>query len=130
MKNNPEARVEWNTYFKLKDDPRITKVGRFIRKTSIDELPQFINVLKGEMSWVGPRPIIKDEIHYYGKYINDYYAVLPGITGMWQANGRSDTGYDERVVLDTWYVRNWNIWIDIALIIKTIKAVLFGKGAY
>lgn len=82
------------------------------------------------MSWVGPRPIIKDEIHYYGKYINDYYAVLPGITEMWQANGRSDTGYDERVVLDTWYVRNWNIWIDIALIIKTIKAVLFGKGVY
>lgn len=130
LKSNPEARAEWNTYFKLKDDPRITKIGRFIRKTSIDELPQFINVLKGEMSWVGPRPIIKDEIHYYGKYINDYYAVLPGITGMWQANGRSDTGYDERVVLDTWYVRNWNIWIDIALIIKTIKAVLFGKGAY
>lgn len=130
LKSNPEARKEWNAYFKLKDDPRITKIGRFIRKTSIDELPQFINVLKGEMSWVGPRPIIKDEIHYYGKYINDYYAVLPGITGMWQANGRSDTGYDERVVLDTWYVRNWNIWIDIALIIKTIKAVLFGKGAY
>lgn len=130
LKSDLEAQKEWNTYFKLKDDPRITKIGRFIRKTSIDELPQFINVLKGEMSWVGPRPIIKDEIHYYGKYINDYYAVLPGITGMWQANGRSDTGYDERVVLDTWYVRNWNIWIDIALIIKTIKAVLFGKGAY
>lgn len=130
LKSDLEAQKEWNKYFKLKNDPRITKVGKFIRKTSIDELPQFINVLKGEMSWVGPRPIIKDEIHYYGKYINDYYAVLPGITGMWQANGRSDTGYDERVVLDTWYVRNWNIWIDIALIIKTIKAVLFGKGAY
>lgn len=130
LKNNPEAKIEWDKYFKLKNDPRITKVGKIIRKTSIDELPQFINVLKGEMSWVGPRPIIKDEIHYYGKYIKDYYAVLPGITGMWQANGRSDTGYDERVVLDTWYVRNWNIWIDIALIIKTIKAVLFGKGAY
>lgn len=130
LKNNLEAQEEWNKYFKLKNDPRITKVGRFIRKTSIDELPQFINVLKGEMSWVGPRPIIQDEIHYYDKYIKDYYAVLPGITGMWQANGRSDTGYDERVVLDTWYVRNWSIWIDIALIIKTIKAVLFGKGAY
>lgn len=130
LKSNLEAQKEWNKYFKLRNDPRITKVGRFIRKTSIDELPQFINVLKGEMSWVGPRPIIKDEIHYYGKYIKDYYAVLPGITGMWQVSGRSDTGYDERVVLDTWYVRNWNIWIDIALICKTIKAVFCGKGAY
>lgn len=130
LKSNPEARKEWNTYFKLKDDPRITKIGRFIRKTSIDELPQFINVLKGEMSWVGPRPIIEDEIHYYGKYIKDYYSVLPGITGMWQVNGRSDTGYKERVSLDVWYVRNWSIWIDIALICKTIKAVFCGKGAY
>lgn len=130
LKNNPEAQKEWNKYFKLKNDPRITKIGRFIRKTSIDELPQFINVLKGEMSWVGPRPIIEDEIHYYGKYIKDYYSVLPGITGMWQVNGRSNTGYKERVSLDVWYVRNWSIWIDIALIIKTIKAVLFGKGAY
>lgn len=130
LKNNPEVQKEWNKYFKLKNDPRITKIGRFIRKTSIDELPQFINVLKGEMSWVGPRPIIEDEIHYYGKYIKDYYSVLPGITGMWQVNGRSNTGYKERVSLDVWYVRNWSIWIDIALIIKTIKAVLFGKGAY
>lgn len=130
LKNNPKATDEWNKYFKLKDDPRITRVGKFLRKTSIDELPQFLNVLKGEMSWVGPRPIIGDEIHYYGKYIKDYYAVLPGITGMWQVNGRSDTGYKERVSLDVWYVRNWSIWIDIALICKTIKAVFCGKGAY
>lgn len=130
LKNNPEAKIEWDKYFKLKNDPRITKVGKIIRKTSIDELPQFINVLKGEMSWVGPRPIIKDEIHYYGKYIKDYYAVLPGITGMWQVSGRSDTGYTDRVSLDVWYVRNWSIWIDITLILKTIKTVLFRKGAY
>lgn len=130
LKNNPEAQKEWNKYFKLKNDPRITKIGRFIRKTSIDELPQFINVLKGEMSWVGPRPIIEDEIHYYGKYIKDYYSVLPGITGMWQVNGRSNTGYKERVSLDVWYVRNWSVWIDIALICKTIKTVFCGKGAY
>ena len=130
LKENPEANEEWNKYFKLKHDPRITKIGRIIRKTSIDELPQFLNVLKGEMSWVGPRPIIRDEEHYYGKYIKDYYSVLPGITGMWQANGRSDTGYTERVAMDVWYVRNWSIWIDIALVCKTAKGVIFGKGAY
>lgn len=130
LKNNPEAKIEWDKYFKLKNDPRITKIGKIIRKTSIDELPQFINVLKGEMSWVGPRPIIKDEIHYYGKYIKDYYAVLPGITGMWQVSGRSEIGYKDRVSLDVWYVRNWSIWIDITLILKTIKIVLFRKGAY
>lgn len=130
LKSDLEAQKEWNKYFKLKNDPRITKVGKFIRKTSIDELPQFINVLKGEMSWVGPRPIIKDEIHYYGKYIKDYYAVLPGITGMWQVSGRSEIGYKDRVSLDVWYVRNWSIWIDITLILKTIKTVLFRKGAY
>ena len=127
---NPEAQREWQDNFKLKNDPRITKVGKFIRKTSIDELPQFINVLKGEMSWVGPRPIIEDEIHYYGKYIKDYYNVLPGITGMWQVNGRSEIGYDERVKLDTWYIRNWSIWIDIVLLIKTLGVVLRKKGAY
>lgn len=93
-------------------------------------MPQFINVLKGEMSWVGPRPIIKDEIHYYGKYIKDYYAVLPGITGMWQVSGRSEIGYKDRVSLDVWYVRNWSIWIDITLVLKTIKTVFCGKGAY
>lgn len=130
LKNNPEAKIEWDKYFKLKNDPRITKIGKIIRKTSIDELPQFINVLKGEMSWVGPRPIIKDEIHYYGKYIKDYYVVLPGITGMWQVSGRSEIGYKDRVSLDVWYVRNWSIWIDITLILKTIKTVLFRKGAY
>ena len=130
LKNNPEAKIEWDKYFKLKNDPRITKVGKIIRKTSIDELPQFINVLKGEMSWVGPRPIIKDEVHYYGKYIKDYYAVLPGITGMWQVSGRSEIGYKDRVSLDVWYVRNWSIWIDITLVLKTIKTVFCGKGAY
>ena len=130
LAQNPAAKAEWQQFYKLKHDPRITKIGRFIRKTSIDELPQVFNVIKGEMSLVGPRPIIRDEEHYYGSHIKDYYSVLPGITGMWQANGRSDTGYDERVELDVWYVRNWSIWIDIALICKTVKAVFFGKGAY
>ena len=130
LQKNPEAQKEWQANFKLKNDPRITKIGKFIRKTSIDELPQFINVLKGEMSWVGPRPIIKDEVHYYGKNIQDYYSVLPGITGMWQVNGRSETSYDERVKLDVWYIRNWSVWIDIVLLIKTFKIVICKKGAY
>ena len=129
LQKNPEAQQEWQANFKLKNDPRITKIGKFIRKTSIDELPQFINVLKGEMSWVGPRPIIKDEVHYYGKNIQDYYSVLPGITGMWQVNGRSETSYDERVKLDVWYIRNWSVWIDIVLLIKTFKVVINRKGA-
>ena len=129
LQENPKAQQEWQANFKLKNDPRITKIGKFIRKTSIDELPQFINVLKGEMSWVGPRPIIKDEVHYYGKNIQDYYSVLPGITGMWQVNGRSETSYDERVKLDVWYIRNWSVWIDIVLLIKTFKVVINRKGA-
>ena len=101
-----------------------------MRRTSLDELPQVFNVLRGEMSLVGPRPIIKDEIPKYGKYINDYLMVRPGITGMWQTSGRSDVDYEERVQMDTWYVRNWNFWFDIVLLWRTMKVVLLGKGAY
>ena len=127
---NPEARKEWEQDFKLKHDPRITRSGRFLRETSLDELPQIFNVLKGEMSLVGPRPIVQSEVHYYGRFIQDYYMVRPGITGVWQTSGRSDTGYEERVQLDTWYVRNWNIWFDIVLLWRTIKVVIQRKGAY
>lgn len=130
LEKGPEARAEWEKDFKLKDDPRITKSGAFLRKTSLDELPQIFNVLKGEMSLVGPRPIIRDEIPRYGKYINDYYMVRPGITGMWQTSGRNDIDYDERVRMDTWYVRNWNIWFDIVLLWRTFSVVFAGKGAY
>ena len=130
LERDPEARKEWETEFKLKNDPRITKSGAFLRKTSLDELPQLFNVLKGEMSLVGPRPIIRAEIPKYGKYINDFYMVPPGITGMWQTSGRSDVSYDERVQMDTWYVRNWNVWFDIVLIWRTISVVLGKKGAY
>ena len=130
LKNDPEARAEWEKDFKLKNDPRITKSGAFLRKTSLDELPQIFNVLKGEMSLVGPRPIIRDEIPRYGKYIDDYYMVRPGITGMWQTSGRSDIDYDERVQMDTWYVRNWSIWFDIVLLWRTLSVVLNKKGAY
>ncbi len=127
---NSQARIEWEKDFKLKEDPRITKSGAYLRKTSLDELPQIFNVLKGEMSLVGPRPIVSEEIPRYGKYISDYYMVRPGITGLWQTSGRNDTGYEERVRMDSWYVRNWNIWFDIVLLWRTFKVAIKGKGAY
>ncbi|OMH40761.1 undecaprenyl-phosphate galactose phosphotransferase WbaP [Desulfurobacterium indicum] len=131
LTENEEIRKEWETYFKLKNDPRITKVGKFLRKTSLDELPQIFNVLKGDMSFVGPRPVIKEEIEkYYKEFAQYYYLVKPGITGLWQVSGRSDTDYDKRVRLDTWYVLNWSLWLDIIILIKTIKAVLKREGAY
>ena len=130
LANDPEARAEWEKDFKLKNDPRITKSGAFLRKTSLDELPQIFNVLKGEMSLVGPRPIIRDEMQRYGEYIDDYLMVKPGITGMWQVSGRSDTGYKERVQLDSWYVRNWSVWLDVMLLWRTMKIVVQRKGAY
>lgn len=130
LKDNPEAQEEWNRDFKLKNDPRITKIGHFLRKTSLDELPQLLNVLKGEMSLVGPRPIVQAEVEKYGEYIQDFYLVPPGITGVWQVSGRSDTTYDERVQMDSWYVHNWSVWIDIVYLVKTVTAVLQRKGAY
>lgn len=130
LDQNPAARKEWEETFKLTNDPRITKLGAFLRKTSLDELPQLRNVIKGDMSLVGPRPIVQEEIDKYDKNFREYSMVLPGITGMWQASGRSDTTYEERVAMDTWYVRNWSIWIDIMYLFKTIKAVFVGKGAY
>ena len=130
LKENPEAREEWERDFKLKDDPRVTKIGKFLRKTSLDELPQLWNVLIGDMSLVGPRPIVRAEVEKYGEYINDFYLVPPGITGVWQVSGRSDTTYEERVLMDSWYVHNWSVWIDIVYLVKTVLAVLKGKGAY
>lgn len=130
LKDNPEARTEWERDFKLKNDPRVTGIGRILRKTSLDELPQLFNVIKGEMSLVGPRPIVDKEIVKYGEYINDYYLVRPGITGYWQVGGRSDVDYDSRVQMDSWYVRNWSFWQDVVLLFKTIGVVLGKKGAY
>lgn len=123
LQNDPEARAEWERDFKLKHDPRITKSGAFLRRTSLDELPQIFNVLKGEMSLVGPRPIIKDEMERYGNHIDDYLMVKPGIAGIWQCSGRSDTTYQERVQMDSWYVRNWSVWLDIMILWKTLEAV-------
>lgn len=130
LATSPVAREEWERDFKLKDDPRVTKIGKFLRKTSLDELPQIFNVLKGEMSLVGPRPVVQAELEKYGEYLDDYLMVRPGITGMWQVNGRSDTTYEERVHMDSWYVRNWSIWIDVMLLWRTVKSVVKCKGAY
>ena len=131
LESDPQARKEWERNFKLKNDPRVTKVGRFLRKTSLDELPQIFNVLLGQMSFVGPRPVVKKEIEkYYRDKAEFYFRVKPGITGLWQVSGRSDTDYDFRVKLDVWYVLNWSLWLDIILIFKTIKCVIKGEGAY
>lgn len=130
LAENPEARKEFNEYYKLKDDPRITKIGDFLRKTSLDELPQLINVIKGDMSLVGPRPITEQEVPLYEKYIDDYFMVRPGITGLWQVSGRSDVSYPERVQMDVWYVHNWEPWLDIVLLWRTVGIVVKGKGAY
>lgn len=130
LKDNPAARKEWEENFKLEHDPRVTKLGAFLRKTSLDELPQLWNVIRGDMSLVGPRPIVTKEIERYGDNFREYSMVLPGITGMWQASGRSDTTYEERVAMDTWYVHNWSLWVDLMYLFKTVKAVFAGKGAY
>lgn len=130
LETDTAAREEWNASFKLRDDPRITKFGRLLRQTSLDELPQLINVIKGEMSLVGPRPIVGEELSRYGEDASYYLRVRPGITGLWQVCGRSDTTYSARVSMDAWYVRNWSLWYDVAIMLRTVSVVLGGKGAY
>jgi Undecaprenyl-phosphate galactose phosphotransferase WbaP len=130
LDTNPEMRHEWETTHKLKNDPRVTRLGKILRRYSLDELPQLINVLKGEMSLVGPRPIVEDEVHHYGNLFDPYTWVLPGITGMWQVSGRSDTAYQQRVHLDEYYVRNWSIWLDIYILARTLMVVFKKQGAY
>lgn len=130
LEENPELKEEYKKHKKLKNDPRITKIGAFLRKTSLDEFPQFINVLKGEMSFVGPRPYLFNEIEDMGSAYDKIIKLKPGITGMWQAHGRSETDFNERLVLDEYYYRNWSLWLDIIIIIKTIKNVVAREGAY
>jgi len=130
FQTNPDLQQQWEEDFKLKDDPRITRIGKILRKTSLDELPQIFNVLKCEMSLVGPRPIVRGEIHKFGPHIKEYLMVRPGMTGLWVNSGRNDVDYDERVQMETWYVRNWSLWMDISLIFRTIPVVLGRKGAY
>ena len=130
LARDPAARAEYERDFKLKNDPRVTKIGALLRKTSLDEIPQLFNVLRGEMSLMGPRPIVEAERKYYEENINDYVSVKPGMTGLWQVSGRSDTGYDRRVYLDSWYVKNWSLWNDIIIVFKTVLVVLKRQGAY
>jgi Undecaprenyl-phosphate galactose phosphotransferase WbaP len=130
LEAHPDLKDEWERDQKLRRDPRVTRIGRFIRKTSLDELPQIWNVIRGEMSLVGPRPIVTSEIAKYGPYYGLYAMVTPGITGVWQVSGRNNTTYDERVQLDAYYVRNWSPWMDLYLLIRTIRIVLFADGAY
>lgn len=130
LANDAEAKVEWERDFKLKNDPRINQVGHFLRRTSLDELPQLWNVLKGEMSLVGPRPVVKVELEKYGDDLAYYLITKPGMTGLWQVSGRNNTDYETRVYLDCWYVKNWSIYTDIAILFKTISVVISRRGAY
>jgi Undecaprenyl-phosphate galactose phosphotransferase WbaP len=126
----PEIRDEWDDKQKLENDPRLTMVGRLLRRLSLDELPQFWNIVKGDMSLVGPRPIIKEEIPKYGEDFDLYKQVRPGLTGLWQVSGRSDLPYRDRVWLDAYYVRNWSLWLDALILIRSVWVVIAGIGAY
>ena len=130
LASNPALQAEWEQDHKLKNDPRISTVGHFLRRTSLDELPQLFNVIRGEMSLVGPRPIVQGELVKYGADVDYFLMVRPGITGLWQVSGRNDVDYEQRVYLDTWYVKNWSLWYDIAILFKTVRVVLRRDGAY
>jgi Undecaprenyl-phosphate galactose phosphotransferase WbaP len=130
LESDPKVREEWEASHKLKNDPRVTKAGRFLRRTSFDEFPQLINILKGEMSLVGPRPVVDGEAEKYGEDFTRIFSVKPGLTGLWQVSGRSDTDYAERVAYDTYYLQNWSVWLDLWILYKTFGVVVRGKGAY
>jgi Undecaprenyl-phosphate galactose phosphotransferase WbaP len=130
LERDPGLKAEWVRDHKLRNDPRVTPIGRFLRRTSLDELPQLWNVVRGEMSLVGPRPVIREELLRYGRNVGAYLAAKPGITGLWQVTGRNNTDYRRRVVLDTYYVRNQNLTLDLYILLKTTGVVLGGKGAY
>ncbi len=130
LERDTELRAEWIRDHKLRNDPRVTRLGRFLRRTSLDELPQIWNVLRGEMSLVGPRPVVREELLRYGRNIGSYLTSRPGITGLWQVTGRNDTDYRRRVALDTYYVRNQNLLLDLYILSKTTLVVLGGSGAY
>lgn len=126
----PEQKREWRVNRKLRNDPRLTPVGRFLRRTSMDELPQLWNVFRGDMALVGPRPIVSEELASYGDSMELYSKVLPGITGLWQVSGRNNTTYEERVRLDEYYVRNWSVWLDLWIVGRTVRTVVSGEGAF
>jgi Undecaprenyl-phosphate galactose phosphotransferase WbaP len=130
LQQRPELRRQWQRERKLRQDPRVSPVGRLLRRTSLDELPQLINVLRGEMSLVGPRPVVRAELQRYGDEVGYYLMVRPGMTGLWQVSGRNDVDYDTRVYLDTWYVKNWSLWHDLVILFKTVRVVFSRSGAY
>lgn len=130
LRTDPVRAAQWEAERKFVDDPRVTKIGKILRKTSLDELPQLFNVLVGQMSLVGPRPVTAPEVEKYGKAKDFVLSVLPGLTGLWQVNGRSETSYEERIYFDGYYIQNWSVWLDLWILIKTIWVVLKGKGAY
>lgn len=130
LSRDPAARAEWAATHKLKSDPRVTPMGQFMRKSSVDELPQFFNVLMGDMSVVGPRPVVPEELQKYGDAAGDYLSVKPGITGLWQVSGRSDTSYDERVTLDRDYVRTQSLAGDVAIMVRTVGVLVTRRGSY
>ena len=130
LARDPAAAAEWAKYQKLKCDPRVTVLGRFLRKSSLDELPQLLNIVRGEMSVVGPRPVTSAEIHRYGADYPFYTAVRPGVVGLWQVKGRNTLTYPERVAYDVQYVKTWSIWQDIKILFMAVPVVLLGLGAY
>ena len=129
LASDPAKKAEWEANFKLTHDPRVTPLGRFLRRTSLDEFPQLFNVFAGDMTLVGPRPIVEGEVHYYGDDYATFSSVKPGVTGLWQASGRSDTDYVRRVALDVHYILNWSPWLDLWILKKTFAAVVFMRGA-
>jgi Undecaprenyl-phosphate galactose phosphotransferase WbaP len=130
LESDPAARKEWDRTQKLANDPRITPVGKFLRQSSLDELPQLINVIRGDMSLVGPRPIVPSELTRYGDKLSLYLQARPGITGIWQVSGRNDCGYDRRIEMDANYVRNWRFSTDFVILVRTLGAVLAQRGSY
>ena len=130
FERNPRGREEWLATRKLQDDPRVTRVGLVLRKLSLDELPQLLNILRGEMSFVGPRPVVEDELELYGPAVECYLKSRPGLTGLWQISGRNDVSYNARVAFDQQYVENWSFVFDLVIIIKTFPAVLSSRGSY
>lgn len=130
LSENPELADEWARTQKLQQDPRVTRVGYLLRKTSLDELPQLLNIILGNMTMVGPRPIVNAEIGKYGKIFEEYCNLDPGLTGLWQVSGRSDTTYERRLACDHYYAHNWSFWLDIKILAKTLPVALKGFGAY
>lgn len=130
LAENPDLAEEWAKSQKLRRDPRLTRIGRFLRKTSLDELPQVLNIFLGQMTLVGPRPIVASETSKYGRYFDEYCSVRPGLTGLWQTSGRNNTTYSQRVAYDHYYINHWSVWLDIWIMAKTIPVALSGRGAY